>query len=127
MLSGSEKKRMISKVPARRAILLGTLAAVLLLFNRSLPALEPAGPAAQEFPPPSPLARDYAGLCGTCHGERGISDNPRVPSLAGQDRFYLLGQLRAFRERRRHHAAMEGVLAKLIDEDSRRGIHQRSH
>jgi hypothetical protein len=40
-----------------------------------------------------------------------------MPSLAGQDRSYLIGQLRAFREQRRRHAAMEGVLAKLIDGD----------
>lgn len=36
--------------------------------------------------------RDYTGACGSCHGSKGISTNPMIPSLAGQDRSYLVGQ-----------------------------------
>lgn len=61
--------------------------------------------------------RDYTGACASCHGSKGISANPMVPSLAGQDRSYLIGQLRAFREGRRRHAAMEGIVVKLTDGD----------
>jgi cytochrome c553 len=40
-----------------------------------------------------------------------------VPSLAGQDRSYLIGQLQALRDKRRRHAAMEGIIAEMADGD----------
>lgn len=61
--------------------------------------------------------RDYTGACASCHGSKGISANPMVPSLAGQGRSYLIVQLQAFREGRRRHAAMEGIVVKLTDGD----------
>lgn len=61
--------------------------------------------------------QDYTGACASCHGPKGISTNPMIPSLAGQDRSYLIGQLQAFREGRRRHAAMEGIVVKLTDGD----------
>jgi len=97
----------------KRVSLVFLTAFLFFLFNRSLPAGGPDS-AVQETPN---FGRDYAGLCGACHGERGISNNSMVPSLAGQDRSYLVGQLRAFRDQRRHHAAMEGVLSKLTEDD----------
>ncbi len=35
--------------------------------------------------------------CAACHGANGISDNTHVPSLAGQDRAYLVRQINAFK------------------------------
>lgn len=61
--------------------------------------------------------RDYTGACASCHGSKGISTNPMIPSLAGQDRSYLIGQLQALRDKRRRHAAMEGIIAEMTDGD----------
>jgi cytochrome c553 len=41
-------------------------------------------------------------VCGTCHGPRGNSTQPKFPRLAGQNAHYLGTQLKAFRAR---HAA----------------------
>jgi cytochrome c553 len=37
------------------------------------------------------------GVCGTCHGPRGNSQQPKFPRLAGQSANYLAAQLKAFR------------------------------
>jgi cytochrome c553 len=37
------------------------------------------------------------GVCGTCHGPRGISQQPKYPRLAGQNANYLAAQIKAFR------------------------------
>jgi len=39
--------------------------------------------------------------CGKCHGARGISQNPMVPSLAGQEPVYLVGAIKAYRDHER--------------------------
>ncbi len=49
-------------------------------------------PAASRGAPPALVAH-----CAACHGQDGISSDPNVPNLAGQQRFYLLEQLRRFR------------------------------
>lgn len=36
--------------------------------------------------------------CASCHGPRGISDNPEIPNLAGQDLRYLFYQYQKLRE-----------------------------
>jgi cytochrome c553 len=51
---------------------------------------------------PDPVAQAYArnlaiGVCGTCHGTRGNSEQPKFPRLAGQNGNYLAAQLKAFR------------------------------
>lgn len=45
--------------------------------------------------------RSLAATCFTCHGTDGRSVNGVPPSLAGQNRDYLLGQLREFRDGKR--------------------------
>jgi cytochrome c553 len=59
--------------------------------------------------------------CSICHGERGISRWTYVPSLAGQDKDYLVDQLKGLRARNRttnySRAAMWGMTANLKDED----------
>jgi cytochrome c553 len=66
-----------------------------------------AAPAAAE-----PLAEP----CAACHGARGISDIPEVPSLAGQPAEYLILQMLLFRERIRVVPAMAGQLQDRGDD-----------
>ena len=41
------------------------------------------------------------GVCASCHGPRGNSEQPKFPRLAGQNANYLVAQLKAFREEKR--------------------------
>lgn len=52
--------------------------------------------------------------CGECHGERGISHEPLVPSLAGQEPQYLLNAIKAYRDHVREHDEM---VANRSDEE----------
>lgn len=45
-------------------------------------------------------------VCGGCHGVRGVSDDPMVPNLAGQEPNYLVQAIRAYRDRGRSHEDM---------------------
>ena len=45
--------------------------------------------------------RALAATCFTCHGTNGVSVNNVPPSLAAQDKVYLLQQLRDFRDGKR--------------------------
>ena len=46
-------------------------------------------------------ARNLAATCSTCHGTDGRSVNSVPPSLAGQNKDYLLKQLQEFRDGKR--------------------------
>jgi cytochrome c553 len=55
---------------------------------------------------PDARAQAYAqrlaiGVCGSCHGPRGNSEQPKFPRLAGQNANYLVAQLKAFRAEKR--------------------------
>ncbi|WP_161600821.1 c-type cytochrome [Teichococcus oryzae] len=54
--------------------------------------------------------------CGACHGERGISEMPSTPSLAGQQREFITLQLVLFREGLRDVPAMQAPVEGLTDE-----------
>jgi cytochrome c553 len=41
------------------------------------------------------------GVCGSCHGPHGNSEQPKFPRLAGQNANYLVAQLKAFRAEKR--------------------------
>jgi cytochrome c553 len=65
-------------------------------------------------------ARDLAiGVCGTCHGPDGNSKNPMFPRLAGQQAWYLVQQLKVFRDQTRGDpyaiAYMWGMASELSD------------
>jgi cytochrome c553 len=73
---------------------------------------------------PDPAARLYAEkvavtVCGTCHGPRGNSTQPKFPQLAGQNANYLVAQLKAFRSQTRGDpdavGYMWGMAAELDD------------
>jgi cytochrome c553 len=73
---------------------------------------------------PDPAARLYAEkvaitVCGTCHGPRGNSTQPKFPRLAGQNANYLVAQLKAFHTQTRGDpdalAYMWGMASELDD------------
>lgn len=45
-------------------------------------------------------------VCGGCHGAQGVSDDPLVPNLAGQEPHYLVKAIKAYREGERSHEDM---------------------
>jgi len=44
--------------------------------------------------------------CGSCHGARGVSHDPMVPSLASQEPNYLVTAIKAYRDAQRSHDDM---------------------
>jgi cytochrome c553 len=59
-------------------------------------------------------------VCSSCHGMEGRSESPTFPRLAGQQKNYLIVQLKAFRDHTRAdphaHTYMWGMAAKLSDQ-----------
>lgn len=45
-------------------------------------------------------------VCGSCHGPRGVSPDPLVPNLAGQEPTYLVSAIKAYRNQERSHDDM---------------------
>jgi cytochrome c553 len=70
-------------------------------------------------PTQSPAAGDRAAgqtaatPCAGCHGDTGVSGNPDIPSLAGQDATYLATAMLAYREGARNDETMKGMVAAL--------------
>ena len=56
-------------------------------------------------------------LCQNCHGEDGRATLPGAANLSGQQKEYLVGQLRAFRSGARHNEQMSVVAKSLSDAD----------
>jgi len=74
---------------------------------------------------PDPATTAYAqhlaiAVCGTCHGPRGNSEQPKFPRLAGQNANYLVAQLKNFRGQTRGDpdaiGYMWGMAGELTDE-----------
>ncbi len=61
-------------------------------------------------------ARSLAATCFTCHGTDGRSVGGVPPSLAGQNRDYLLGQLQEFRDGKRPATVMHQYAKGYTDE-----------
>lgn len=55
--------------------------------------------------------------CVACHGVAGISSNPMIPHLAGQNAFYLEKQLEHFKTGERYNPLMTPVAASLSRQD----------
>jgi cytochrome c553 len=51
--------------------------------------------------------------CGSCHGSRGVSHDPMVPNLAGQEPTYLVNAIKAYRDHERSH---EDMVTDISDE-----------
>jgi cytochrome c553 len=81
-----------------------TIVATLVLCALMLPA------AAQ-------TVKERLPTCLACHGEKGQSENPEVPSLGGQQAFYVTVQLLMFRDRMRVVDPMNEMAKGLSDAD----------
>ena len=57
--------------------------------------------------------------CLACHGEKGQSEQPEVPSLGAQPAFYVMVQLYMFRERLRTVEIMNAMTQGLTDDELR--------
>jgi cytochrome c553 len=58
-------------------------------------------------------------VCLSCHGEKGQSATPEVPSLGAQQKDYVLAQLYMFREKLRNVELMNEMAKGLSDDDLR--------
>ncbi|NJD26320.1 MAG: cytochrome c4 [Betaproteobacteria bacterium] len=75
-------------------------------------AADPAGQRAM-----AEAGRKNAAFCANCHGEEGVSSQPGVPNLAGQNPAYLLDQIRKFGSGERKDPFMQGLIKVLKEEE----------
>ncbi len=61
--------------------------------------------------------RRAAAACAMCHGPLGLSMQPGVPNLAGQQVIYLIEQLKHFRNGKRSNEVMNVIAKPLSDQD----------
>jgi cytochrome c553 len=73
------------------------------------------------LPAPAQTAavKEQMPTCLACHGESGQSQAPEVPSLGGQQAFYVTVQLLMFREKMRVADPMNDMAKGLSDDDLR--------
>jgi cytochrome c553 len=74
---------------------------------------------APELRDPPPFGDVQAGepltaVCGSCHGARGVGQDPMVPNLAGQEPTYLVNAIKAYRSKERSH---DDMVADKSDEE----------
>lgn len=84
------------------------LATTILALGVNLPAAA-AGDAA--------AGKAKSAACAACHGADGNSPTPAFPKLAGQNDDYLVHALKAYRDKSRVNAIMNGQAANLSDQD----------
>ena len=84
-----------------------------ILFAAAFVVLGAAATAAQGFD-------ERVATCLACHGDKGQSETPEVPSLGGQQANYLLTQLYIFREKIRPVEIMNEQTKGFSDDDLRR-------
>jgi cytochrome c553 len=58
-----------------------------------------------------------ASVCFGCHGNKGKSNSPQWPSLAGQQSVYIVNQLNAFKSGSRVNSLMQAQATGMSDED----------
>ena len=63
------------------------------------------------------IAEIVSGRCATCHGAEGQASSPIFPSLAGQNREYLVKQLQDFKSKKRVSEIMAPQVADLSEEN----------
>ena len=81
-------------------------------------------PARAQTPAPGDKAAGKgaaATACAGCHGEQGVSGDPAIPSLAGQDAQYLTDALKAYKDGSRSDPTMKSI-ATSLDERAARDI-----
>jgi cytochrome c553 len=86
-------------------------------------SLEPAPPSATSAPKvsakPDPVAAGKAAAagCAGCHGERGITKTPGMPSLVGLDPKYLVAAMNGYKSGQRKNDMMKSLLAAIGEAD----------
>jgi cytochrome c553 len=60
-----------------------------------------------------------SGMCAACHGSKGMATVSSYPNLAGQNYKYLLNQLKAFKNDKRHNPIMHSHAAALSQKKMR--------
>lgn len=65
------------------------------------------------------LGKAAAAACASCHGDLGVSADPVIPSLAGQDAQYVAAALKAFKDGSRSDATMRSIATSLDERASR--------
>lgn len=61
--------------------------------------------------------KELAASCAACHGEKGVSQMPIFPSLAGQLATYTYKQLQDFKDGSRNNSVMSPLTASLSNQD----------
>jgi cytochrome c553 len=61
--------------------------------------------------------QDKIAACAACHGEKGISPNPDIPSIGGQPKLFVMYQLFFYREGRRKSEEMNLIAKELTDSE----------
>ena len=91
---------------------------VLLNYFLTLMLSAGAGAAVQAADPVA-AGKEKAALCGSCHGDNGISQTENIPSLAGQPDQFIQWQLVFFRGGARKNALMQPIAEQISNEDIR--------
>src|SRR2546430_7597390 len=71
------------------------------------------------FPACAQSLQEHMSTCFACHGEKGQSQLPEVPSLGAQPAFYTLVELVMFRDKLRITEPMNEMTKGLSDDDLR--------
>lgn len=99
-----------------KSILTAGLAAAAFFIGGVLDAQAQTAPDATSREAAKKLAMS---MCASCHGPEGAGAKPMIPRLAGQQKAYLVAQLKSFRRHNRDdpegHDFMWGVAAMLDD------------
>ena len=89
---------------------------VLLCIGLMAPLCAPAQ--AQNLPAPDIGAgKRRAAVCFACHNENGVASIPGTPSLAHQDRTYLMNSIHEFGDGRRNNTTMSPMVKPLSEAD----------
>jgi cytochrome c553 len=92
--------------------------AVLVFMMTTLPVTAASLEEGPDGPAPT-QSRQRLAPCLACHGEKGQSEQPEVPSLGAQPAFYVMVQLYMFRERLRTVEVRNAMTKGLTDDDLR--------
>jgi cytochrome c553 len=76
-----------------------------------------AFPMAAPGPALSQSLQDKIAQCAACHGENGLSSDPKTPHIGGQPKLFVMYQLFFYREGRRKSEEMNLIARELSDAD----------
>ena len=71
------------------------------------------------LPATAATLQEQVAPCLACHGEKGQSENPEIPSLGAQQQNFVLVQLYMFREKLREVEVMNQMAKGMTDDDLR--------